>query len=137
MKTAPCLIFRKNNLVWGYAYASPYKEKSGYDWARELTIYIRPEKRGMGIGFQLYERLIHILKKQGYMKLLAAISSPNPASERFHSAHGFSKIAVFKNVAYKFDRAQDVTWWSLDIEQAQPYHVINYDYHFIWEQSGY
>ena len=77
METAPCLIFRDNGCVAGYAYASPYKEKSGYDWTRELTIYVRPESRGGGIGHQLYSRLISLLRKQGYMKLMAAISYPS------------------------------------------------------------
>lgn len=133
-QTAPCLVYKTGGEVYGYAYASPYKEKSGYDWTRELTIYIHTEKRGLGIGHQLYDLLIKVLRYQGYETLLAAISHPNPQSERFHQAHGFSRIATFKKIAYKFDQIQEVGWWSLDLKQDVPFTPINHNYDSIWEQ---
>ena len=132
MKEAPCFVYKDNEQLNGYAYASPYKAKSGYDWTRELTIYLSPDHRAKGIGDQLYSNLIRLLKDQGYMKLMAAISYPNPHSEYFHAKHGFTQQVIFENIAYKFDKAQQVAWWSLDLKQDTPFKPIDYDYETRW-----
>ena len=46
----PFLVAEENERVLGYAYLSPFKERSAYDWSAETSIYIRREERGRGLG---------------------------------------------------------------------------------------
>ncbi len=54
--------------VLGYSYANQYKEREGYNWIVESSIYLSPSARGKGIGTILYGRLFDILTLQGFYR---------------------------------------------------------------------
>ncbi len=101
----------------GYAYASGFHERAAYRWAVDVSIYVRQNSRGSGIGKALYSSLLSILKLQGYYNAYALITIPNDASIGIHQHFGFRKVAQFFNVGYKFEKWHDVGWWELILEQ--------------------
>src|SRR5512147_1988521 len=50
----PWLVAESEGRVVGYAYARPWKERSGYRFSVEVAIYVVPEQVGRGIGTSLY-----------------------------------------------------------------------------------
>ena len=56
----PYLAAERDGTILGYAYAGPFGSRAAYDWTTELSVYLRMDCRGGGIGTQLYLSLIHI-----------------------------------------------------------------------------
>src|SRR5262245_19879098 len=82
----PWLVAQRDGEVVGYAYGSAHRQRAAYRWSVETTVYIREDRRHLGIGRGLYEGLISILRRQGFYNAFAGITLPNPASVGFHES---------------------------------------------------
>ena len=111
----PWLVWEENGAVLGYAYGSLPFERAAYQWSAEASIYLRPEARGKGIGRKLYAALEEILKKQGYRKVYAIITTANEASVAFHQAVGYRHTATFPDCGYKFGQWYGTVWLEKDL----------------------
>ena len=60
----PYLVCEKDGKVVGYAYGHRQFERTAYQWDAELTVYIKPEYEGLGIGKRHYLGVIELLKLQ-------------------------------------------------------------------------
>lgn len=114
-RTLPYIVMIDDGKIIGYGYASRYRERKAYDWAVELSIYVKMGYSGKGIGSKLYIALINILKLLGYCRAYACITSPNPISVGFHKKHGFSVIGICHKAGYKFNTWLDIIWMELDM----------------------
>lgn len=114
----PWLVMKDGNNIAGYAYASPYRERSAYQWVAECSIYINNQYKKKGVGTQLYTALLELLKAQGIHRLYALITIPNDASVLFHEKIGFKYFATFKNVGYKNSKWHDVGWWEITLHST-------------------
>lgn len=104
--------------ILGFAKASPHKGRCAYAYTAEVSVYVHPEHHGKRIGHALYARLLPILKTQGFVTLLAGITTPNPASERLHESFGFERVATYRRVGWKFNAWHDVGYWQLTLSDA-------------------
>ena len=100
----------------GYAYASTYYARAAYDWTVELSIYISKEARGQGIGSALYDALEEEIQARGFLRFLACIALPNPASIALHEKRGYVKVAQFPKIDYKFDQWYDIIWMQKSLD---------------------
>ena len=118
----PWLVCERENEVIGYAYACGHRERAAYRWAVEAAVYIGDGNRRCGVGRALYTALFELLAAQGYFKVYAGITLPNPASVGLHAAVGFTSVGVYRGVGYKFGAWHDVGWWqkALQPEVATP-----------------
>ena len=98
--------------VCGYVYASRFRERLAYQWAVEVTAYVRADCRGQGVGRRLYEQLFEVLRGLGYHQAIAGITLPNAASVGLHEALGFEPVARYRNVGYKLGAWRDVGYWQ-------------------------
>lgn len=112
----PYLVAEQEGQILGYAYASPFKGRAAYDWSVETSIYIRRDCRGGGLGRELYTRLEELLLCQNIYILNACITSPNAASEGFHTSCGYHKVAHFDNIAYK-NGWLDIIWMKKQLTE--------------------
>lgn len=104
----PWLIALEGEVVLGYAYASPYRSRSGYNGTVEDSIYVRQGQQGKGIGRQLLHAVLAQCRAQGYREMIAVVGdSANRASLALHRAVGFREVGVLRGVGRKFDRAVD------------------------------
>ena len=53
LQTHPYLVFEEEGELLGFAYAHPLIRRAACDWAVEVSIYIRRDARGKGIGCAL------------------------------------------------------------------------------------
>ena len=100
-------------LVLGHAYASKWKGRCAYRFAVETTVYLDASAHGRGLGRQLYERLLAVLRDSGIHVAIGGIALPNPASIALHEKLGFRKVGQFDEVGFKFGRRVDVGYWQV------------------------
>lgn len=96
--------------VVGWSSLSRYKERYGYRFSTENSIYIHANRRGQGVGKLLMPPLIERAREMGLHAILAGISADNEASLRLHAQFGFEKVAHFKETIYKFGQWLDVVY---------------------------
>lgn len=109
----PWLVYEEAGEIHGYAYASEWKSRAAYRDSVEVTVYLKPEVKGKGIGSALYQELFKKLKEKGFHSFIGGISLPNPGSVALHEKFGFKKVAHFKEIGNKFNKWIDVGYWQL------------------------
>lgn len=115
----PWLVCEEEGRILGYAYGSAPFERAAYQWCSELSVYLRPEERGRGIGKGLYAAAEQILRQQGYHRVYAIITSENEDSMAFHRAVGYETVAVFPNCGIKFDRSVGTVWMEKPLNSVK------------------
>ncbi len=73
----------------------------------EDSIYIHPDAKGRGIGTLLFERLLELLKKQGFRICYSLIEEDNAPSLRMHEKYGFVKEGVKRRAAISCGQYKD------------------------------
>lgn len=96
--------------ILGYAYAGAFRSRAAYQWTAEVTVYLRAEAHGRGIGRALYARLEEALRRQNVQTLVALIADPNPASVAFHEALGYREVGRLSRCAYKLGQWLGLIW---------------------------
>lgn len=122
MARYPYLIAEANEEILGYAYASAFHSRAAYDWAVEVSIYVKRDKKRMGIGGTLYEALERILSAQNILNLNACIAYPEDEDEyltkdsvAFHQHFGYHMVGEFHQCGYKFNRWYNMVWMEKHI----------------------
>lgn len=113
----PWLVCEIDGVVAGYAYASKHAQRAAYRWSADLSVYINEMYHRRHIAAALYEALYRMLKAQGYYTVYAGVSTPNPKSEAFHLAQGFTTVGVYPNVGYKLGKWCTLTWYGLPLQE--------------------
>jgi phosphinothricin acetyltransferase len=108
----PWLCGLDGGAIAGYAYAGQHRARAAYRWAADVSVYVAGGRHRQGIGRALYSALFRLLALQGYCRLFAGITLPNPASVGLHEAMGFSLVGVYRQVGWKFGGWHDVGWWQ-------------------------
>jgi L-amino acid N-acyltransferase YncA len=109
----PWLVAEDSGAVLGYAYAGPHHERPGYRWSVNISVYVAPGAQGRGIGRRLYDELLAILRRQGFVNAYAGITLPNSASVALHETIGMRRIGVYQRVGFKLGAWRDVAWYGL------------------------
>lgn len=115
----PWLVWEEEGAVLGYAYGSLPFERAAYAWSGEVSVYLRPEARGRGIGRKLYTALEAIMARQGYRALYAIVTEENTGSLAFHTAMGYRTVGRFTRCGLKFGRWLGVVWMEKHLESVE------------------
>ena len=98
--------------------------RPAYQWSAELTVYLRQDARGKGLGSRLYGALLDVLRLQGVRTVYGCVTAENQASVAMHHALGFQEAGRFHQVGFKQGRWLDVLWLEREIaphrESPQP-----------------
>ncbi len=118
----PYLIVCQGDEALGYAYTGAFVGRAAYAWAAEVSIYLKEDKRRMGIGRKLYEALEAISKIQHILSLNACIGYPEAEdayltknSVQFHAHMGYSMVGEFHKCGYKFGNWYNMVWMEKEI----------------------
>lgn len=109
----PWLVYEDDDKIQGYAYATPWKQRSAYRNSVEISVYVKHDAQKMGIGTKLYTELISKLAGLKKHAIIGGITLPNDPSIRLHEKLGFRKVAEFEEVGYKFGKWLNVGYWQL------------------------
>lgn len=108
----PWLVCETGGRIVGYAYAERTFARAAYQWDADIAVYLREDAQGQGIAGCLYRAVESFLKRMGYVKLYALVTSENERSMRFHEKMGYKKIAVFPETGYKRGAWLGVVWYE-------------------------
>ena len=115
LEERPWLVCEINSEIAGYAYAGKHRDRKGYQWCTEPSVYISEKYFGVGVANALYAALFDILKIQGYVNAYAVITLPNERSIAFHKKFGFEYLTTYKKIGYKLGQWHDVGWMQYEI----------------------
>ena len=101
--------------ILGYATSSPFRAKQAYATSVEVTVYLRPDAGGRGVGTLLYKALFEALSGEDLHRAYAGVAQPNEASVRLHERFGFRHVGTYREVGRKFGRYWDVAWFERDL----------------------
>ena len=118
LETHEWLVADGDDVVVGFAYATPWNPRPAYDWSCETTIYVRSGAEGVGVGTALYEELLARLRSRGFHLAIGRIALPNPASVRLHESFGYTPVGVHRNLGYKHGQWIDVMHTALQLNSA-------------------
>ena len=121
LKERPWLVCEIENEIAGFAYAGKHRERKGYQWCIEPSVYIDEKYYRYGIAKALYTALFEILKIQGFVNAYAVITLPNEKSVSFHKNFGFKHLTTYTRIGYKLGKWHDVDWWELQINAHQKF----------------
>jgi L-amino acid N-acyltransferase YncA len=88
------LIARVDDRIVGWAALSPVSTRAVYAGVAEVSIYVRADARGQGIGTLLLKALIDRAESMGIWTLQAGIFPENQASLRLHLQQGFRRVGI-------------------------------------------
>lgn len=115
----PFLVAVRGKQILGYAYASPFRERSAYRYTCEDSIYVAPDALGRDVGNALMTSLINKCTAFGVRQMIAVIGdSANAASLALHSRHGFYVIGALSSVGYKFGRWSDAVFMQRSLGEG-------------------
>lgn len=118
----PYLAAEADGEILGYAYAGEFKSRAAYDWAVETSIYVKKDKKRLGIGKKLYDVLEKALALQNIVNLNACIAYKAVEDEyltqdsvKFHERLGYRMVGEFRQCGYKYNRWYDMVWMEKHI----------------------
>ena len=99
----PIILAIKDNDVIGLAFVNKFREKSGYRFSYEHSIYVNPNFINKGYGSKILKELIKICKTIKKIRNLIAVigAKDNFASIKIHKKNGFHYIGTIKKAGFK------------------------------------
>ena len=99
----PFILAIEENKVIGLAFVNKFREKSGYRFSYEHSIYVDPDFINNGYGNKILKELFKICKKITNIKNLIAVigGKNNFASIKIHKNNGFQYIGTIKKAGFK------------------------------------
>ncbi len=92
-----------DGVVLGYAYASHWRTRVGYNHTVEDSLYIAPEAKRQGVGRMLLRALIAECEARGFRQMIALIGdSRHVASIELHASEGFVTVGQMPTLGHKF-----------------------------------
>lgn len=87
----------------GYAYASHWRPRVGYNHTVEDSLYIAPDAQRQGVGRMLLRALIAECEALEFRQMIAVIGdSRHLASIRLHESEGFTVVGRLPTLGHKF-----------------------------------
>jgi L-amino acid N-acyltransferase YncA len=114
----PFLVADDGDMIIGYAYATQIRDRPGYRYTCEDSIYVHPDHVGQGLGSVLLTALIDASRDAGFGQMVAVIGGAEPASVAVHARAGFREVGRLSNVGFKFGRYLDNVYMQRALEDA-------------------
>jgi L-amino acid N-acyltransferase YncA len=99
----PYLACEGGGRLLGYAYASNWRPRIGYNHTVEDSLYIAPDAQRQGVGRALLRALIAECEALGFRQMVAVIGdSRHAASIALHAREGFTIVGRLPTLGHKF-----------------------------------
>lgn len=111
----PVIIAEVDGVLAGYASYGPWREKSGYRFTVENSVYVAEAFQRRGVARALMTELIRLAGERDIHVMIAAIDADNGGSIALHRQLGFGKPLVLEEVGQKFGRWLDIAFLRLPL----------------------
>ncbi len=86
-----------NGEIISYASLNRYSERSVYNGVADLSIYIQRDKRGLGIGSIIMQKMEQIAQQNEFYKILLLVLPFNELGMKLYEKKGYREVGVFHN----------------------------------------
>jgi L-amino acid N-acyltransferase YncA len=109
----PTYIISQGDSIVGFVLLGQHKKKQAYNSSVEVTIYLKPDCVGEGIGGKALAFIEQIARTNRFHALVASICAENERSKYlFEKKNGYSQCAHFKEIGFKFGRWLDIVTYQ-------------------------
>ncbi len=102
--------------VLGYGAYGSFRERSGYRFTVENSVYVRADAQRRGVGRALLTDLILRARAAGLHVMVAAIEARNMASIALHAELGFVSAGRLRELGFKFGDWLDLEYLQLTLD---------------------
>lgn len=103
--------------ICGYVILAQHKTREAYNDTAEVTIYLKTEYIGKGMGTLAIQYIENYAKTLGIHALIATICGENIKSIKLFSRNGYFKCAHYKEVGRKFGQVLDIVAYEKILEE--------------------
>jgi len=103
------IVEDKQGYIKGWASLNVFNARECYQGVADLSIYIRREVRGQGLGKILLIALIEAAKQAGFHKLVLSTFAFNYAGQKLYTAVGFTKVGTYMKQGMLDGKWMDMT----------------------------
>lgn len=111
----PVIIAEIDGSLAGYASYGPWREKTGYRFTVENSVYVAEGFQRRGVARALMVELISLARSRGIHVMIAAIEAGNAGSIALHRSLGFGEPTIVAEVGVKFGRWLDLAFMRLQL----------------------
>lgn len=104
----PVFVAVYQEQVMGFGTYGTFREKMGYQFTVEHSVYVQESQQGKGIGKAILNQLIIQARLEGYHVMVGGIDANNAESIAFHQKMGFEIVGHLKEVGFKFEHWLDL-----------------------------
>lgn len=112
----PIVVAESEGHVIGYGAYGTFREKIGYQYTVEHSVYVTQNHYGKGVGKSLMEELIRLARAQNLHVMIGAIDAANAESIAFHKKFGFRECGVIHQAGFKFGKWLDLLFMQLTLK---------------------
>lgn len=116
----PIFVAVENEKLLGFSTIGPFRPWPGYSNTVENSVYVAADSRGKGVAKLLLPPLIEAAMQLKLHAIVAGIEAENTASIALHEKFGFTEVAHFKEVGWKFGRWMDLKFLELIVPPPPP-----------------
>lgn len=111
----PVIVAEIDGRVAGYAAYGQWREKLGYRFTVENSVYVAEEFQRRGVARALMVELIRLAREAGMHTMIAGIEAGNTASIALHRQLGFEEPVVIREAGTKFGAWLDLAFLRLQL----------------------
>jgi L-amino acid N-acyltransferase YncA len=89
------VIIDENDVVKGWASLNVFNVRECYQGVADISIYIRRENRGQGLGKKLLLALVEMAKQIGFHKMVLTTLASNNTGHKLYQSVGFTKVGTY------------------------------------------
>ena len=104
------LVAVTDGKVVGWAALSPVSSRYVYRGVAEVSVYIAPSARGVGVGTALLGALTVASEEAGYWMLQTSIFPENEVSVALHEKHGFRIVGTRERIGQHHGKWRDTVF---------------------------
>lgn len=112
----PLTVDDEGGRIAGWASLKPWSDRRAYARTAEISVYVRRDRRGRGVGRSLLRDMLERGREAGIGVILARIAGENQASLSLFRKAGFRSIGTMRRVGEKFGRVLDVELLDLHLD---------------------
>lgn len=90
-------VIEKNNEIVGWASLNAYSNRCAYAGVADLSIYIRRDYRGRGVGSLLLKEIECSAKMNQFNKIVLFTFPFNNLGQGLYRKNGYREVGIFKN----------------------------------------
>lgn len=102
------LVAEIDGAIVGFGSLSAYRDRPGYATTVEDSVYVAPDRQGLGVGGALLAALVETARDHGFHAIMARVVGGHEASIALHLTADFDVVGTEREVGRKLGRWLDV-----------------------------